>query len=92
MRQQPAGGVRGQRADGVSPRTALHGLAVQDLDRAPGPGVNLVIHHVLEPLVVSGTHKDLRCQLPARKAIIQDLRKIKTITTTTTLPPVAWPK
>lgn len=63
---------------GASPRAALHGLAVQDLDRASGPGVDLVVYHVLKPLVVGGAHKYLRRQLPARETVVQDLKKIKT--------------
>lgn len=53
-------------------------MAVQDLDRASGPGVDLVIYHMLKPLVVGGAHKDLGRQLPARETVIQDLRKTGT--------------
>lgn len=55
------------------PRTALHGLAVEDLDGAPGPGVDLVVHHVLQPLVVGGADEDLRRQLPPGEAVVQNL-------------------
>lgn len=57
----------------LSPGAALHGLPVEDLDRAPGPGVDLIIHHVLQALVVGGTDEDLRRQLPPSEAVVQNL-------------------
>ena len=56
-----------------SPGPALHGLAVQDLDRAPGPGVDLIVHHVLQALVVGRPDEDLRRQLPPGEAVVQNL-------------------
>lgn len=56
-----------------SPRAALHGLPVEDLDGASGPGVDLVVHHVLQTLVVGWTDEDLRRQLPARETVIENL-------------------
>ena len=59
------------------PGAALHGLAVEDLDRASGAGVDLVVHHVLEPLVVGGAEEYLSIQLAARVSVVQHLATIK---------------
>ena len=40
-------------------RSSLHRLPVEDLDGTAGTRVNLVVDHVLESLVVSGTKEDL---------------------------------
>jgi len=54
-------------------RAALHRLSRQDLDRTAAPGVNLVVHHVLQPLVVRRAEEDLRLQLPPRVPIVHGL-------------------
>lgn len=56
-----------------SPRAALHGLPVENLNGAPGPGVDLIVHHVLQSLVVGGADEDLRGQLPSSEAVVQNL-------------------
>lgn len=53
-----------------SPRSALHGLSVEDLDRTTCSRVDLVVHHVLQPLVVGGPEEDLRGQFAAREPVI----------------------
>ena len=58
------------------PGAALHGLAVEDLDRAAGTGVDLVVHHVLETLVVGGTEEYLSIHLAARVSVVQHLATI----------------
>ena len=40
------------------------------------PGVDLVVHHVLEPLVVGGTEEDLRVHLSPRVAGVHHLDNI----------------
>ena len=55
------------------PGPALHGLPHQDLDWAPRPGVDLIVHHVLEPLVVGGAEEDLGVELPAGVAAVHHL-------------------
>lgn len=62
-----------ERGDVFLPRSSLHGLPVEDLDRPAGPGVDLVVHHVLEALVVRGPDEDLGGELAAREAVIQNL-------------------
>lgn len=54
-------------------RPTLHGLPDEDLKGASGPRVDLVVHHVLQSLVVSGPQEDLGVDLPAGVAVIHDL-------------------
>lgn len=58
----------------VSPRSALHRLSVEDLDRTSCPRVDLIVHHVFEALVVSGAEEDLRSQLTTCETVIQHLQ------------------
>ncbi len=37
----------------ISPRASLHGLTGEDLYGTSCSGVNLIVHHVLEALVIS---------------------------------------
>lgn len=53
--------------------TSFHRLAVQDLDRTTGTTVDLVVDHVLEPLVIGGPDKYLRIQLASGEAVVHDL-------------------
>ena len=53
------------------PRTSLHRLPGEDLDRSPGSRVDLVIHHVLQSLIVGGAKEDLCVQLATSKAIVE---------------------
>ena len=55
------------------PGTPLHGLPGEDLYRSPRSRVDLVVHHVLEPLVVGGAKEHLGVQLAARVPIVEDL-------------------
>ena len=55
------------------PGAPLHGLTVEDLYGTTGAGVDLVVHHVLETLVVGGTKEDLGVQLAARVSVVQHL-------------------
>ena len=55
------------------PRSALHGLPVEDLYWAAGSGVDLVIHHVFEALVVGGPQEDLGADLTPCEATVKDL-------------------
>jgi len=52
---------------------ALHRLPRQDLDWAAAPGVDFVVHHMLQPLVVRWAQEDLRLQLPPRVPVIHSL-------------------
>lgn len=56
-----------------SPRSSLHGLAGEDLDWTPRSGVNLVVHHVLQSLVVGGAKEHLCVELTTSEAIVEDL-------------------
>lgn len=44
-----------------SPGSSLHWLPVEDLDGTTGPGVDLVVHHVFQTLVIGRTDEDLWC-------------------------------
>ena len=55
------------------PGPTLCGLPCQDLYRSPAPAMDLVIHHMLEPLVVRRVQEDQRLELPTRVAIVHDL-------------------
>lgn len=57
------------------PWTSFHWLSVQDLNWTPGSGVDLIVHHVLETLIICWTNEDLWRQLPPSEAIIQNLRR-----------------
>ncbi len=58
----------------TSPGSTLHGLPVEDLNGASRAGVDLVVHHVFETLVVSWAQENLRVQLPARVPVEQYLQ------------------
>mmetsp|Transcript_10450 Transcript_10450/g.26294 ORF Transcript_10450/g.26294 Transcript_10450/m.26294 type:complete len:461 (-) Transcript_10450:2197-3579(-) len=53
--------------------STLDGLAGQDLDRPSRPGVDLVVHHVLQALVVGWSNENLGLQLAARVPVVQHL-------------------
>lgn len=53
--------------------TTLSRLASQDLGRASPTRVNLVLDHVLESLIVSGTEEDHHLHLLASEAIVHNL-------------------
>ena len=55
------------------PRPTLHRLAGQDLHRAAAARVDLIVHHVLKPLVVRGPEEDLSLELSSRVAVVHDL-------------------
>ena len=61
------------KAQAAAAGAALHGLARQDLDGAARARVNLVLHHVAQLLVVSGTDKDARIHHPPRHAVDESL-------------------
>lgn len=54
--------------------TTLDGLARHNLDRTARPSVNLVVYHMAETLVVSGSEEDLRAELFARVAVEHDFK------------------
>lgn len=58
---------------GNSPGSPLHWLPVEDLDRAAGSRVDLIVHHVLQTLIIRWTDEDLRGQLPTGEPVVQDL-------------------
>ena len=41
------------------PRSPLHGLPIKDLNRSPSSGMDLIIHHMLQTLVIRGANKNL---------------------------------
>ena len=55
------------------PRSTLHRLSCENLHRTSCSGVNLIIHHVLEPLVVGWSKEHLRVQLTSSESIVQNL-------------------
>ena len=59
------------------PGSSLHGLSVQDLQGPSGSGVDLIVHHVLQSLVIGGTQEDLGIQLPPRETVVQNLYKLQ---------------
>ena len=58
------------------PGSALHGLSVKNLNRSPSTRMNLVIHHMLQTLVISGANENLWCDFSASESIVQDLKQI----------------
>ena len=54
--------------------STLHGLASQNLHGAPSSGMNLVVHHVLEALVVGRVQEDLSLQLAPGVPIVHHLQ------------------
>eukprot|EP00962_Isochrysis_galbana_P042385 scaffold15837_cov99-Isochrysis_galbana.AAC.3 len=54
-------------------RAPLHRLAREQRDRPAGARVDLVVDHVLEPLVVGGAQENGRLEPPARVAVEHDL-------------------
>ena len=60
-------------AKAALPRSAFHGLPDEDLDRPPGPRVDLVVDHVLQTLVVRRSKEDLCVHLLARVAAVHHL-------------------
>ena len=61
------------KAQATVARAALHRLSRQNLDWTAAPGVDFVVHHVLQALVVRRAKEDLRLQLPPRVPIIHSL-------------------
>lgn len=55
------------------PGSTLHRLAGEHCNRATSPGVDLVIHHVLQSLVVGGIQKDLGFQLTSGVTVVHHL-------------------
>ena len=53
-------------------RAAFSRLASEDLSGSPSSGMDLVLHHVLEPLIVSRPEEDLDLHLLAVKTVIHD--------------------
>ena len=58
------------------PRSTFHWLSCENLHRASSSGVNLIVHHVLEPLIVGWSKEHLRVQLTSSESIVQNLRAI----------------
>ena len=56
------------------PGPTLHRLPHQDLDWAPGSGMDLVVHHMLETLVIGRTQEDLSAHLASRVAGVHYLK------------------
>ena len=55
------------------PRSALHRLPVKDLYRTSGSGMNLIIHHMLETLVIGRSQEYLGIQLATSLTIVENL-------------------
>ena len=55
------------------PGPPLHGLSGQYLHWAAGSGVDLVIHHVLQALVVGWADEDLSVELATCEPVVQNL-------------------
>lgn len=56
-------------------RSPFHGLPGEDLHRTPPSGVDFVVYHVLQALVVGGIQEDLGLQLAACMAIVHNLHQ-----------------
>ena len=54
-------------------RPALHGLSGEDLHGTTRAGVDLVVHHVSQSLVVGRPQEHLRVELAAGEAVVEDL-------------------
>ena len=54
------------------PRTTLHRLPNQNLNRTTSSAMNLVVHHMLQPLIISWTQENLRVHLASSMSIVHD--------------------
>jgi hypothetical protein len=54
-------------------------LPCQDLNWSPGSGMDLVVDHVAETLIVRRAQEDLSNKLPTGVAIIHDLKSARLI-------------
>src|SRR5688572_6714575 len=59
--------------------TTFYGLPGHDLNRTAGSGVNLVVHHVTETLVVCWSEKHLRTELTASVPVVHDLKSTRLV-------------
>lgn len=57
----------------------LHWLSCQDLHRTSCSGVDLIIHHVPQTLVICRTQEDLGHQLPTRKSVVHNFEATRLI-------------
>ena len=55
--------------------STLHGLACQNLHRASASGVDFIVYHVFEALIVGWVQEDVGFQLPPCVAIVHDLQE-----------------
>ncbi len=62
-------------AQAAVPGSPLHGLPRQVGDRAPAPAVDLVVHHVLQPLVVRGVQEDLGLRSGQKQTIVDLIKR-----------------
>mmetsp|Transcript_4552 Transcript_4552/g.10203 ORF Transcript_4552/g.10203 Transcript_4552/m.10203 type:complete len:253 (-) Transcript_4552:85-843(-) len=61
------------KAQTTIPRTSFHRLARQNLVRSTSTRVNLIVHHVAQPLVIRWPEEDLSLHHPSRVAVIHRL-------------------
>ena len=67
---------------GSVPGAAFHRLSVENLDRTSSARVNLVVNHVLQPLVVRRTDEYLRRHLTTGVTVVQNLQQQHVISAT----------
>lgn len=57
----------------IIPSSALHRLSDENLHGTSGSAVNLIVHHVLEPLIVRWAKKNLSIDLATGVSVEHDL-------------------
>lgn len=57
------------------PGSSFHWLPHENLDGSSSPGVNLVVYHVLQSLVISRSQEDLGVHFSARVAAVHYLKE-----------------